>query len=87
MKTTIIPKMNELFSFQLASSGILRTIHERDSNRVVPDDVLRSHTTLYIILEQMVRKNEWISMNVLETCFPYNLVRTAYQECYEADAQ
>lgn len=72
----------------LASSGILRTIHERDGgNRVIPDDVLRSHTTLYIILEQMVRKNEWISMNVLEACFPYNLVRTAYQQCYEADAQ
>lgn len=71
----------------LASSGILRTIHERDNSRQISDDVLRSHTTLYIILEQMVRKNRWLSMDVLETCFPYNLVRTAYQQCYEADAQ
>uniref|UniRef100_A0A8R1DFA0 Membrane-associated protein gex-3 n=1 Tax=Caenorhabditis japonica TaxID=281687 RepID=A0A8R1DFA0_CAEJA len=71
----------------LASSGILRTIHERDNGRQIPDDVLRSHTTLYIILEQMVRKNQWLSMNILEDCFPYNLVRTAYQQCYEADAQ
>ncbi|CAP24240.1 Protein CBR-GEX-3 [Caenorhabditis briggsae] len=71
----------------LASSGILRTIHERDNGRTAPDDALRSHNTLYIILEQMVRKNHWISMNVLEACFPYNLVRTAYQQCYEAEPQ
>ncbi|CAI2350716.1 unnamed protein product [Caenorhabditis sp. 36 PRJEB53466] len=71
----------------LASSGILRTIHERDGSRQVPDDILRAHTTLYIILEQMVRKNRWLSIDVLEACFPYNLVRTAYQQCYEADAQ
>ncbi|CAI5449654.1 unnamed protein product [Caenorhabditis angaria] len=71
----------------LASSGILRTIHERDGGRIAPEDALKSHTTLYIILEQMVRKNRWLSMDVLEACFPYNLVRTAYQQTYEADAQ
>lgn len=69
----------------LASSGILRTINERD-DRQNPENSLRSHTTLYIILEQMVRKNRWLSMDVLEACFPYNLVRTAYQQCYEEDS-
>uniref|UniRef100_A0A1I7TX68 Mediator of RNA polymerase II transcription subunit 23 n=2 Tax=Caenorhabditis tropicalis TaxID=1561998 RepID=A0A1I7TX68_9PELO len=71
----------------LASSGILRTIHERDNGRQVSDVILRSQTTLYIILEQMVRKSRWLSMDVLEACFPYNLVRTAYQQCYEVDTK
>ncbi|EGT43047.1 hypothetical protein CAEBREN_28853, partial [Caenorhabditis brenneri] len=84
-KNDILYRMKEFLA--LASSGILRTIHERDNGRQVADDGLRSHTTLYIILEQMVRKNKWLSMDLLEACFPYNLVRTAYQQCYEADAQ
>ncbi|CAD6196765.1 unnamed protein product [Caenorhabditis auriculariae] len=59
----------------LASSGILRTAQEGEK-----DENSRSQTTLYIILEQLVRKNRWLTMDVLEACFPYNLVRTAYQQ-------
>ncbi|CAB3410046.1 unnamed protein product [Caenorhabditis bovis] len=83
-KGDIAQRMKEFLA--LASSGILRTIQERDGMKPSHEDILRSHTTLYIILEQMVRKSRWMSMDVLEACFPYNLVRTAYQQCFEADS-
>ncbi|KIH43156.1 hypothetical protein ANCDUO_26844, partial [Ancylostoma duodenale] len=35
---------------------------------------------------QLVNKCRWLSMDVLEACFPYNLVRTAYQHCYQQEA-
>ncbi|KAK5972294.1 Membrane associated protein Hem [Trichostrongylus colubriformis] len=66
----------------LASSSVLRAAQELDGRQ----DAVSNQATLYILLEQFVNKCRWLSMDVLEACFPYNLVRTAYQHCYQQEA-
>ncbi|CAJ0604279.1 unnamed protein product [Cylicocyclus nassatus] len=66
----------------LASSSILRAAQEMDGRF----DTTNNQSALYIMLEQLVNKCRWLSMDVLEACFPYNLVRTAYQHCYQQEA-
>ncbi|KAK6009410.1 hypothetical protein OSTOST_25654 [Ostertagia ostertagi] len=66
----------------LASSSVLRAAQELDGRQ----DTVSNQATLYILLEQFVSKCRWLSMDVLEACFPYNLVRTAYQHCYQQEA-
>ncbi|EPB68842.1 hypothetical protein ANCCEY_12063 [Ancylostoma ceylanicum] len=67
---------------QLASSSVLRAAQEMDGRQ----DATNNQSALYIMLEQLVNKCRWLSMDVLEACFPYNLVRTAYQHCYQQEA-
>ncbi|KAK6747576.1 hypothetical protein RB195_000646 [Necator americanus] len=66
----------------LASSSVLRAAQEMDGRQ----DTINNQSALYIMLEQIVNKCRWLSMDVLEACFPYNLVRTAYQHCYQQEA-
>ncbi|KIH65736.1 hypothetical protein ANCDUO_03941 [Ancylostoma duodenale] len=66
----------------LASSSVLRAAQEMDGRQ----DAINNQSALYIMLEQLVNKCRWLSMDVLEACFPYNLVRTAYQHCYQQEA-
>ncbi|EPB67116.1 hypothetical protein ANCCEY_13794 [Ancylostoma ceylanicum] len=66
----------------LASSSVLRAAQEMDGRQ----DTTNNQSALYIMLEQLVNKCRWLSMDVLEACFPYNLVRTAYQHCYQQEA-
>ncbi|VDO42186.1 unnamed protein product [Haemonchus placei] len=66
----------------LASSSVLRAAQELDGRQ----DIVSNQSALYILLEQFVNKCRWLSMDVLEACFPYNLVRTAYQHCYQQEA-
>ncbi|CAI4228127.1 unnamed protein product [Auanema sp. JU1783] len=67
----------------LASSGILRNAHENEGM----EEVSKHQAALYIMLEQLVIKSEWLTMDVLEACFPYNLIRTAYQLCYDQERE
>ncbi|KAJ1352261.1 hypothetical protein KIN20_008556 [Parelaphostrongylus tenuis] len=66
----------------LASSSVLRAAQEQDGRQ----DIVNNQSTLYVLLEQFVNKCRWLSMDVLEACFPYSLVRTAYQHCYQQEA-
>uniref|UniRef100_A0A158P906 Membrane-associated protein Hem n=1 Tax=Angiostrongylus cantonensis TaxID=6313 RepID=A0A158P906_ANGCA len=67
----------------LASSSVLRIAQEQDGRQ----DAVNNQSTLYVLLEQFVNKCRWLTMDVLEACFPYSLVRTAYQHCYQQEAE
>ncbi|VDM63170.1 unnamed protein product [Angiostrongylus costaricensis] len=68
--------------FELASSSVLRIAQEQDGRQ----DAVSNQSALYVMLEQFVNKCRWLTMDVLEACFPYSLVRTAYQHCYQQEA-
>ncbi|CAJ0942504.1 unnamed protein product, partial [Mesorhabditis belari] len=78
-KKDIIQRMKEFLA--LASSAILRCGHESD----VTGGEKRPLNFLAILLDQIVTKSRYLTADVLETCFPYTLVRTAYLECYHKE--
>ncbi|KJH45944.1 hypothetical protein DICVIV_08022 [Dictyocaulus viviparus] len=65
----------------LASSSVLRAAQELEGHQ----DAVNNQSTLYIMLDEFVNKCRWLSMDVLEACLPYNLVRIAYQHCYQQE--
>ncbi|PAV70382.1 hypothetical protein WR25_06421 [Diploscapter pachys] len=67
----------------LASSCILRMAQEADGR----EEMIQNQAMLYVILEKLVQGSSWLSLDILEDCFPYSLIRTAYQQAYEIDAQ
>ncbi|PAV70365.1 hypothetical protein WR25_24412 [Diploscapter pachys] len=67
----------------LASSCILRMAQEADGR----EEMIQNQAMLYVILEKLVQGSSWLTLDILEDCFPYSLIRTAYQQAYEIDAQ
>lgn len=57
----------------LASSSLLRLAQEAPSK----EDV-RNRESVYILLDLIVQKSPWLSMDLLESCFPYTLLRNSY---------
>uniref|UniRef100_A0A2P2IAK1 Membrane-associated protein Hem-like n=1 Tax=Hirondellea gigas TaxID=1518452 RepID=A0A2P2IAK1_9CRUS len=56
----------------LASSSLLRLGKENDK------DVVRNRDSTYILLHQIVEESPFLTMDLLEACFPYALIRNAY---------
>ena len=52
------------FSFRLAQEGTKEEARNRES--------------VYILLDLIVQKSPWLSMDLLESCFPYTLLRNSY---------
>ncbi|CAD5225760.1 unnamed protein product [Bursaphelenchus xylophilus] len=63
----------------LASRSLLQ-----NSNPTDPDGS-RLNQSLYILLEQIVKNSSWLNYNLLESCFPYALIRSAYLNAYRAE--
>ncbi len=38
----------------------------------------RNRESVYILLDLLVQKSPWLSMDLLESCFPYTLLRNSY---------
>eukprot|EP00094_Tigriopus_californicus_P005705 TCALIF_05499-PA protein Name:"Similar to Hem Membrane-associated protein Hem (Drosophila melanogaster)" AED:0.06 eAED:0.06 QI:71/0.83/0.85/1/0.83/0.85/7/245/1120 len=56
----------------LASSSLLRLAQEGNKEEA------RNRESVYILLDLIVQKSPWLSMDLLESCFPYNLLRNSY---------
>ena len=56
----------------LASSSLLRLAQEGSKEEV------RNRESVYILLDLIVQKSPWLSMDLLESCFPYTLLRNSY---------
>ena len=56
----------------LASSSLLRLAQEGSKEDT------RNRESVYILLDLIVQKSPWLSMDLLESCFPYTLLRNSY---------
>lgn len=61
----------------LASSSLLRLIHETDK------ELIKNRESVYLLIHILVEQSPFLTMNLLESCFPYCLLRHAYQSVYK----
>ncbi|XP_035825856.1 membrane-associated protein Hem isoform X2 [Aplysia californica] len=64
----------------LASSSLLRLGFENDK------DTVKNRDSIYVLLDQIVQESPFLTMDLLESCFPYALLRNAYHTVYKASA-
>ncbi|VDI73343.1 NCK-associated protein 1, partial [Mytilus galloprovincialis] len=64
----------------LASSSLLRLGQENDKEAV------KNRESVYILLDKIVTESPFLTMDLLESCFPYALLRNAYHSVYKASA-
>ncbi|CAG9537731.1 unnamed protein product [Cercopithifilaria johnstoni] len=77
-RNDVVERMKEFLA--LASNGLLRT--SEDSNDL---DIAKSRQYVYVVLDQLVKCSPFLSFDLLESCFPYNLIRSSYQYCYQLE--
>nr|CAD7596158.1 unnamed protein product [Timema genevievae] len=63
----------------LASSSLLRLGQEADK------EVIRNRESVYLLLDQIVQESPFLTMDLLESCFPYALIRNAYHAVYKQE--
>lgn len=63
----------------LASSSLLRLGRENDK------DVIKNRDATYILLHQIVVQSPFLTMDLLEACFPYALIRNAYHTVHKTE--
>ncbi|ROT82853.1 Membrane-associated protein Hem [Penaeus vannamei] len=68
-----------ILPLQLASSSLLRLGRENDK------DVIKNRDATYILLHQIVVQSPFLTMDLLEACFPYALIRNAYHTVHKAE--
>uniref|UniRef100_A0A2C9L0W9 Uncharacterized protein n=1 Tax=Biomphalaria glabrata TaxID=6526 RepID=A0A2C9L0W9_BIOGL len=61
----------------LASSSLLQLSQQNDK------DSARNRESVYLILDQIVKESTFLTMDQLESCFPYVLLRNAYHGLYK----
>lgn len=64
----------------LASSSLLRLGQESEK------DMIRNRESVYLLLDEIVQESPYLTMDLLESCFPYALLRNAYHSTYKASA-
>lgn len=62
----------------LASSSLLRLIGETDK------ELIKNRESVYLLIQILVEESPFLTMDLLESCFPYCLLRHAYQCVYKA---
>jgi len=72
-----IERMKEFLA--LASSSLLRMSDNMDR------DSMKNPEPVYLLLDKLVSQSPWLSFDLLESCFPYNLLRTSYHFCYKEE--
>ena len=60
--------------FQLASSSFLRLGQETDK------EMIKNRESVYLLLDELVQESPFLTMDLLESCFPYALLRTSYHQ-------
>lgn len=63
----------------LASSSLLRLGQEADK------DATKNRESVYLLLDQIVQESPFLTMDLLESCFPYALIRNAYHDVYKLE--
>lgn len=63
----------------LASSSLLRLGQESDR------DATRNRESIYLLLDEIVKQSPFLTMDLLESCFPYVLIRNAYHAVYKQE--
>lgn len=61
----------------LASSSLLRLVHETDK------ELIKNRESVYLLIHILVEQSPFLTMDLLESCFPYCLLRHAYQSVYK----
>lgn len=61
----------------LASSSLLRLIQETDK------ELIKNRESVYLLIQILVQESPFLTMDLLESCFPYCLLRHAYQCVYK----
>uniref|UniRef100_A0A671NQ78 Nck-associated protein 1 n=1 Tax=Sinocyclocheilus anshuiensis TaxID=1608454 RepID=A0A671NQ78_9TELE len=62
---------------QLASSSLLKIGQETDKSTT------RNRESVYLLLDMIVQESPFLTMDLLESCFPYVLLRNAYHAVYK----
>ncbi|XP_035233837.1 membrane-associated protein Hem-like isoform X2 [Stegodyphus dumicola] len=63
----------------LASSSLLRLGQENDK------EATRNRESVYLLLDLIVQESPFLTMDLLESCFPYALLRNAYHAVYRIE--
>lgn len=63
----------------LASSSLLRLGQETDK------EATKNRESVYLLLDLIVQESPFLTMDLLESCFPYVLIRNAYHEVYKQE--
>nr|CAH7728492.1 unnamed protein product [Callosobruchus chinensis] len=63
----------------LASSSLLRLGQEADK------EAIKNRESVYLLLDQIVQESPFLTMDLLESCFPYALIRNAYHDVYKQE--
>lgn len=61
----------------LASSSLLRLGQESEKEAV------KNRESVYLLLDKIVQESPFLTMDLLESCFPYALLRNAYHSVYK----
>lgn len=76
-KGDIEDRMKEFLA--LTSSSLLRLGQEADK------EVIKNRESVYLLLDQIVQESPFLTMDLLESCFPYALIRNAYHAVYKQE--
>uniref|UniRef100_A0AAY5KA95 Nck-associated protein 1 n=1 Tax=Esox lucius TaxID=8010 RepID=A0AAY5KA95_ESOLU len=68
---------DRLKEFLLASSSLLKIGQETDKITT------RNRESVYLLLDMIVQESPFLTMDLLESCFPYVLLRNAYHAVYK----
>ncbi|XP_055377265.1 membrane-associated protein Hem [Condylostylus longicornis] len=63
----------------LASSSLLRLGQESDK------EATRNRESVYLLLDEIVQQSPFLTMDLLESCFPYVLIRNAFHAVYKQE--
>lgn len=61
----------------LASSSLLKLVQETDK------ELIRNRESVYLLVYILVQESPFLTLNLLECCFPFCLIRHAYQSVYK----
>uniref|UniRef100_A0A671NIM6 Nck-associated protein 1 n=1 Tax=Sinocyclocheilus anshuiensis TaxID=1608454 RepID=A0A671NIM6_9TELE len=68
---------NTFTTQHLASSSLLKIGQETDKSTT------RNRESVYLLLDMIVQESPFLTMDLLESCFPYVLLRNAYHAVYK----
>lgn len=74
-KGSIEDRLKEFLA--LASSSLLKIGQETDKTTT------RNRESVYLLLDMIVQESPFLTMDLLESCFPYVLLRNAYHAVYK----
>ncbi|CAL1535110.1 unnamed protein product [Lymnaea stagnalis] len=71
-------RLKEFLMF--TSSSVLYLGIENDK------ETMKNRESVFLLLDQIVQESPYLTMDVLESCFPYALLRNAYHSVYKSSA-